>query len=129
MDLLTIFMGQKEGNEAVGQSLSELQAAQKDHDLIYHPDLEALPVKGQIAHTHFHLAKVLGVLGDFLEKTDHMDLEEMGRLRAELIEKRVPDALILVLKLANLLEIDLETGRQQRLTEDREKQKKKLGLK
>lgn len=122
-------MEEKERVEANGLTLPELQAAQKDHDLIYHPDLEGLPVKDQIAHTHFHLTKVLGILGEFLEKTDHMDLEEMGRLRAELTNNRIPDALILVLKLANLLEVDLETGRLMRLAEDREKQKKKLGLK
>jgi hypothetical protein len=122
-------MSEKDRSELLLPSLPELQTGQKDHDVLYHPDLEALPVNRQIAHTLFHINKVMGQIGDYLEKADHGDLEAAMRLQQQMEEKAIPDLLAYVLKLSNITGIDLLDLYKKRLAEDREKQKKTLGAK
>jgi len=107
-------------------SLDELQEVQKQHDALYHSDLEAMDVKRQIAHTVFHLAKVLGHLGNYLEKSEHGEDGEALHLENELKEKWVPDLLIYTLKLSNLFGIKVAEAYWQRIMEDRHKQKARV---
>lgn len=108
-------------------TVPELQEVQKSHDVMYHDDLERLDIIRQIAHTASHVHKVMGILADFLEKSDHVGFEmEVAKLREELKTKRIPDMLAFTLKLANLFEINLIEAYWQRIMEDRHKQKDKL---
>ena len=91
----------------VGRTLDELQDFQDRHDNNFHGDVYAMSEVERLKHIHFHISKVLGHLGDYLEKTDHGD-PKMIELYEKLKTKDVPDLFALSLILANITKVPLE---------------------
>jgi hypothetical protein len=68
----------------------DLQLVQADHDHHYHPDVIGLAKIEQLRHYALHLAKIVGA---FAEPRD----------QAELLGRRLPDALLFGIKLATVM--------------------------
>jgi hypothetical protein len=68
----------------------DLQLVQVDHDRYYHADVLGLAKAEQLRHYALHLAKIVGA---FAEAADH----------AELINRRLPDALLFAIKLQTVM--------------------------
>lgn len=73
----------------------ELQLVQADHDRWYHPDVIGLAKNEQLRHYALHLAKVVGA---FAAPTDIDDL----------IQRRLPDALLFAVKLPTVMGVRLD---------------------
>ena len=97
-----------------------LQKLQKSHDKKYHQDVEQMTSDGQLRHIHYHLAKINGRLGDYLDKVDHIEYDKANKILDELKQRRFPDLFLLSLKLANVLDVDIEQAYRLRVKEAEE---------
>jgi hypothetical protein len=78
---------------ADARSWRDLQHAQIQHDLHYHPDVAGLTKYEQLRHYAFHVAKLAGAAADVAG----------GELTAtEFCEKRLPDILLFGIKLSTV---------------------------
>jgi hypothetical protein len=68
----------------------ELQLVQSTHDRTYHPDVVGMSRLEQLRHYAFHLTKIVGA---FAEARDDR----------ELIDRRLPDALLFAIKLRTVM--------------------------
>lgn len=76
------------------QTWRDLQLVQASHDLSYHPDVVGLSKYDQLRHYAFHLAKLVGA---FAEDRDEN----------ELVNRRLPDALLFAIKLRTVMGVHL----------------------
>lgn len=88
--------GSFDGREAAlaAETWRDLQLVQAAHDRAYHPDVVGLSKYEQLRHYAFHLAKLVGA---FAEARDD----------DELINRRVPDALVFAIKLRTVMGVHL----------------------
>jgi hypothetical protein len=68
----------------------DLQLVQAEHDRHYHPDIIGLAKVEQLRHYALHLAKIVGAFA-------------RPAARDDLLERRLPDALLFALKLATVM--------------------------
>ena len=68
----------------------ELQLVQVAHDRAYHPDVVGLSRSEQLRHYAFHLAKIVGAFAE-------------ARDEDEVINRRLPDALLFAIKLRTVM--------------------------
>lgn len=73
----------------------DLQLVQADHDRSYHPDVIGLAKSEQLRHYALHLSKIVGA---FAAPADTDDL----------LQRRLPDALLFALKLATVMGVRLD---------------------
>lgn len=101
--------------------IKSLQELQRLHDKKYHQDIEEMTSDGQLRHIHYHLAKINGRLGDYLDKVDHIEYDKADGILEELKQRRFPDLFLFSLKLANILDIDTERAYLLRVQQAEEK--------
>jgi hypothetical protein len=84
--------GSFDGGEAAraAETWRDLQLVQAAHDRAYHPDVVGLSKYEQLRHYAFHLAKLVGA---FAEARDD----------DELLNRRLPDALLFAIKLRTVM--------------------------
>jgi hypothetical protein len=89
-----------DGSEAAlaASTWRELQLVQSAHDRAYHPDVVGMSRLDQLRHYAFHLAKIVGAFAE--------DREER-----ELLDRRLPDALLFALKLRTVMGVRLPDDR------------------
>lgn len=89
-------LGSFDGSAAAraARTWRELQLVQAAHDRFYHPDVVGLSRSEQLRHYAFHLAKIVGAFAK-------------GSDEEELIERRLPDALLFAIKLRTVMGVRL----------------------
>jgi hypothetical protein len=97
-------------------TLDDLQRFQDEHDATFHNDVYMMFRDNTIRHIHFHLSKVLGHIGDYLEKRDHSD-PRANELYGSLLRKDIPDLLAFSLILASKAGIKLDDAYFSRIRE------------
>jgi hypothetical protein len=98
--------GELEGLRQPAVSWTELQRLQLDHDVAFHKDVHAATPAYAIRHSIMHLQKVVASLATVAEKRFHG--ESINEAELDLTERRLPDLQAFVLKLANLLDLELQ---------------------
>ncbi len=91
--------------------LKELQQFQREHDLKFHSDVMSWERADQFEHCALHLAKLSGLFGSYCEKMQRGESVDASRL----FQERIPDLLVFALKMATLVDLDLEVAYMSRI--------------